>query len=69
MKHITNPELRLIWKHTHPDFKGIMNGVRTILTLRQGGTTLVRLDDLTDEEKADKLKYAKSREARGERGY
>lgn len=69
MKRITDPDLALIWKHTHRDYRGTMNGVRTILTLRQGGTTLVRLDDLTDDEKADKLQYAKSREARGERGY
>lgn len=69
MKRIIDPDLDLIWKHTHRDYRGTMNGVRTILTLRQGGTTLVRLDDLTDDEKADKLKYAKSREARGERGY
>lgn len=69
MKRITDPDLDLIWKHTHRDYRGTMNGVRTILTLRQGGTTLVPLDGLTDAEKADKLAYAKSREARGERGY
>jgi len=46
--------LRLIWKHTHRDFRGNMNGERTILTYRNG-TCLVMLFDLTEDEINEKL--------------
>lgn len=42
-------KLRAIWKNKHRDFKGTMDGVKTILVYRNG-TTLVPLDDLTDAE-------------------
>jgi hypothetical protein len=52
---ITRDEkLALIWKHCPRDYKGITNGVRTIMTYRNG-TCLVALDDLTDAEINDKL--------------
>lgn len=52
--------LNAIWRYTHKDYRGMIDGERTILTLRQGGTTLVCLKDLTDEEIARKLPRAKS---------
>lgn len=56
-------QLALIYRHTHRDYKGNLNGERNILTLRQGGTTLVPLSALTDAEIADKLPYAIKKEA------
>lgn len=49
MKRITDPRLRAVWNATHRDFKGIMNGERTIMIYRNG-TMLVPLTDLTDAE-------------------
>lgn len=43
-------DLRAIWARTHRDFKGSFAGERTIMIMRNGGTTLVRLHDLTDDE-------------------
>lgn len=57
-------QLTLIYRHTHRDYKGRLNGQRTVLTLRQGGTTLVQLDSLTDAEIADKLPYSLTLEAK-----
>lgn len=51
--------LDLIWRDTHADFKGTMDGVRTILVLR-GGTCLVALDGLTDNEIADRLQLCRN---------
>ncbi|HVG51651.1 MAG TPA: hypothetical protein VM867_08465 [Xanthobacteraceae bacterium] len=42
-------KLKLIWRHTHRDFKGTLDGERSILTYRNG-TCLVLLKDLTDDE-------------------
>jgi hypothetical protein len=42
--------LKVIWSRTHRDFKGTFAGERTIMIMRNGGTTLVRLHDLTDDE-------------------
>jgi hypothetical protein len=47
-------KLALIWKHCHRDYKGKIDGVRTIMTYRNG-TCLVPLDNLTDAEIEDKL--------------
>jgi len=52
----TKEALRIIWRHTHRDFRGTITGTKTVLTLREGGTTLVDLASLTDAEIADKLK-------------
>lgn len=49
-----NEKLRLIWRSTHRDFKGTIDGMKTILVYRNG-TCLVALDDLTDEEIAKLL--------------
>lgn len=45
----------LVWQHTHRDFRGVTDGVRTVLILRAGGTTLVSLSSLTDDECLAKL--------------
>lgn len=46
----------LAYRHTHRDFKGrLPNGERTILVLREGGTTLVNLSALTEAELRRKL--------------
>ena len=42
-------KLKLVWRHTHRDYKGKLNGERSIMVYRQG-TCLVLLKDLTDEE-------------------
>ena len=47
-------KLALVWKHTHSDFKGKLDGERTIMVFRNG-SCLVALDDLTDAEIEDKL--------------
>ena len=48
--------LDVIYRKTHSDYKGKIGDKRTVLVLRQGGTTLVALDDLTDAEIDDKKK-------------
>jgi hypothetical protein len=48
-------KLTLIYRHTHKDFKGTHPELgKTIMVLR-GASTLVSLQDLTDDEIADKL--------------
>lgn len=47
-------KLETIWKRCHADFKGVTDGVRMILTYRDG-TVSVPLDSLTDEEIEAKL--------------
>jgi hypothetical protein len=62
MKNLTEltktDKLNLIYRHTHPDYKGSGKGdARAILVLRHG-TNLVPLNDLTDAEIAYKLPFA-----------
>lgn len=45
----------LVWRHTHRDFKGLIDGVRTVLHLVRGGGGAVPLSSLTDAELYDKL--------------
>ena len=52
----------LIWKHTHRDFKGVQDGRKSIMILRNGGSTIVPLDCLTDEERVKLLADAEKRE-------
>ncbi len=65
-------KLDLIWSGTHPDFRGIAGkvnpagrpaehiGRRTILVYERGvGTVLKLLDELTDDEIACKLSFAR----------
>ena len=52
-------KLNLIYRHAGKDSKnGGKGDARAILVLRKGGTSLVPLIALTDEEIADKLTYA-----------
>jgi hypothetical protein len=63
-------ELRLIWKHTHRDFKGKINGVKHVLCLIPGsGTCSVPLDALPPEKHAESLKYALWAEERAKHKY
>ncbi|RUX16364.1 hypothetical protein EOA27_15555 [Mesorhizobium sp. M2A.F.Ca.ET.037.01.1.1] len=39
-----------IWRRTHADFRGIVDGKRTLIVFRHDGPTLVPLDDLTPAE-------------------
>ena len=49
--------LKQIWRETHRDYKGKMpNGTKTIMVLRQGGSCLVALANLTDQEIASRVK-------------
>ena len=55
-------KLDLIWKATPSDYKGIAGdrwgehqGKRSIMVLREGVTTLVLLEDLTDAEINERL--------------
>jgi hypothetical protein len=58
-------KLALIWKHTHRDYRGKINGERAILVFRSGnGTCSVPLTALTDAEVADKLSFAERQEAK-----
>lgn len=47
-------KLKAVYRHTHPDFKGEIDGIKTIMVFRNG-SCLVALDDLTDKEIADRL--------------
>lgn len=51
--------LKLIYRHTHRDYKGQRNGIKEILTARG----LVELDDLTESEVAERLPQALKKEA------
>ena len=64
-------DLDLIWKQTHPDYRGAINGVRYVLCYDRttGGTESVPLSGLTLAERASKLAYAKGCEQRGRRGW
>lgn len=43
-------KLKLVWKHTHKDFKGkLVDGTKTVMVYRNG-TCLVALNNLTDDE-------------------
>lgn len=64
-------KLTLIYRHTHRDYKGKAGerwgsehvGKRTLMVNRQGATTLVLLENLSDAEVADSLPYALKKEA------
>lgn len=63
MNDMTRAEkLKLIYRHTHKDFKGTLTGDKSILVYRNG-TCLVALDDLTDEEIEQSIGYAVRKEA------
>ncbi|RWC93419.1 MAG: hypothetical protein EOS32_21940 [Mesorhizobium sp.] len=39
-----------VWRRTHADFKGIVDGRQTLMVFRHNGPTIVPLDDLTPAE-------------------
>ena len=47
--------LAAVWRNTPADYKGVIDGHRTIMVYRQG-TVLIWLKDLTDREIHDRLK-------------
>lgn len=47
-------KLKKVWAATHRDYKGMINGKKTIMVYRNG-STVVRLDDLTGAEIASRL--------------
>ena len=51
---IREKKLKAIWRKTHRDYKGIVEGERYIMIYRNG-TTLVPLKDLTDKEIEDRV--------------
>lgn len=52
--------LKLIYRHTHRDYKGkLADGAKSIMTIRG----IVALDDLTDAEIAAEMPYARMKEA------
>ena len=54
-------QLATIYRHTHKDYKGNLNGQKTIMVLRNGGSCLVALNDLTDAEIERKMPSLKKR--------
>ncbi|MCX4152367.1 MULTISPECIES: hypothetical protein [Paraburkholderia] len=63
-------KLTIIYRHTHRDFKGHAGpqwgehqGKKSILVNVKGSTCLVLLEHLSDEQIADKLPYALTKEA------
>jgi hypothetical protein len=54
---------KLIWRHTHRDYKGKIGQVRHVLVFR-AGTCSVPLDSLTEAEYAERLEWAQRAEAR-----
>jgi len=55
--------LAMIYRHTHRDFKGSYDGVKTIMVCRGGASCVVSLDELTEAEVADRLPSAMKKEA------
>ena len=47
---------QLVWRYTHRDYRGVVDGIKTVLISRGGkGTCLESLSSLTDAELLDKL--------------
>lgn len=46
--------LKKVWSKTHNDFRGIIDGVKTVMVFRNG-SMIVSLDSLTDQEILDRL--------------
>jgi len=63
-ENIGRPEvdIALIWKHTHKDFRGRIDGVRTVMFNLNGQTTLGAIVDLPSDVYEDKLKSARRSE-------
>jgi hypothetical protein len=63
-------QLRLIWRHTHRDLKGRINGKgnKYIVFCRADGPHLVELPEITDQEIAQRMPYALRKEAQRRAG-
>lgn len=57
-------EIRLVWKHTHRDFKSNSNGVKKVMYMENGVTTLGPIETMPEEEFQRKLNYAMKKENR-----
>jgi hypothetical protein len=57
-------QLALIYRHTSRDYKGKLNGEKSVLVNINGATCLVLLKDLTDADIERKLPYALQQEAK-----
>lgn len=55
-EHTRKAALEKVWSGTHRDYRGVIDGRRTIMVLRKGGTCIVHLDNLTDGEICTRLK-------------
>ena len=62
-------DISLIWRHTHPDYRGRIDGKRSILVNRNGGTQSVPIESLTDSEWSGYLGAAQRREKNGQKPY
>jgi hypothetical protein len=63
----TLKEINLIWKHTHPDYRGINDrGVKCIMFLcpTRGATTSGAIETLPEKAWNDCLAYAQKKEAK-----
>jgi hypothetical protein len=58
----TEADVALIWKHTHKDFRGRIDGVRTVMFNLNGQTTLSAIIDLPSDVYEDKFKSAQRSE-------
>lgn len=56
MKTEREKTLDKIYREMHADYKGKIGDVRTVMVLRSGGSTLIALSDMTDEEIARRIK-------------
>jgi hypothetical protein len=59
MKTEREKQLDQIYRAMHRDYKGKIDGVRTVMVLRAGGSCLIALDSMTDEEIARHLPKGK----------
>lgn len=46
---VREQQLKAVWSNTHSDFRGTVDGVKTIMVYRNG-SCLVALEDLTEAE-------------------
>jgi hypothetical protein len=63
-------DLDLIWRYTHPDFRGEMYGIRYVLHhVGSFGTCSVPLESLPKKDMFERLAYALRAKKRGEPGW
>ncbi|HDS1208430.1 TPA: hypothetical protein QDZ84_003469 [Shewanella algae] len=63
MMLLKTPEnVSLIWKHTSSDFKGISDGIKTVMWAENGGSTLGPIECMPDDVFEEQLKFALRKE-------